>query len=259
MTKQQYDNSSFTPIATMPTPIYGQGPEPYPTPPPPRPVDTPLIFKSDRINSGRFRPPESSIPMSSKVSSKATSASASETAPNQKYNSDYRSTATDVGSFRDNHGANSISNDQTLDQLKKTIRQQELELDLLRRENERLKASRRNRTPAEKLRRTLHDPSGNSGITGVVHDIGDENCGAALSRRENSHRGFDRRNEDQDHRQHDQTTSDKIFSPGTRYVAKLVRHMRLEDDHYVPLSEIIDRHWDKIANSNSTTSHVSLN
>ena len=36
------------------------------------------------------------------------------------------------------------------------------------------------------------------------------------------------------------------FTPGTRFVAELSKLMKMGNEHHVPLSFIIDRHWDQL-------------
>ena len=36
------------------------------------------------------------------------------------------------------------------------------------------------------------------------------------------------------------------FTPGTRFVAELTQLMQMETGHHVPLSIIVDKHWDKL-------------
>eukprot|EP00934_Nitzschia_sp_Nitz4_P007604 Nitzschia sp. Nitz4//scaffold76_size158648//125853//127004//NITZ4_002564-RA/size158648-processed-gene-0.271-mRNA-1//-1//CDS//3329557899//7594//frame0 len=38
----------------------------------------------------------------------------------------------------------------------------------------------------------------------------------------------------------------EAFSPGTRFVAQLAALMKVEEGHHVPLSYILDKHWDKL-------------
>lgn len=144
---------------------------------------------------------------------------------------------TAAASIYKSHSRYHTEHKDTLDDLKRTIQSQELELDKLRRENERLKQCGGNHQDVYRSHFGGHRDFIDSASAGERSSLRERQPSRVAMRNNNdgftSYRGS-------------QPTIEGGFSPGTRFVAKLVRQMRLDDDHIVPLSEILDKHWDTI-------------